>query len=160
MGHLTGVQELLEFSFESTVAPEVPAAALLRLARRSAAFNARMALTGRLDYAQGRFVQTLEGPADVVLPLAGLILADTRHRAIEVDRLRRRCRSALPGLAGQRVRAFSAGGRGGGPGLPAAAGGSSAGGSALVCPRPRCPRPAFGASRRLTINPRRRHWAP
>ena len=64
----------------------MPAAALLRLARRAAAFNACMGLTGRLRLDGRRFVQTVEGPADVVLPLAGAILADPRHGAIWVTR--------------------------------------------------------------------------
>lgn len=84
MGDLTVARDLLEFSFESAVASDMSAAALLRLVRRSAAFNARMGLTGWLHLDGGRFVQCLEGRAPVVLPLAGRILADPRHESIMV----------------------------------------------------------------------------
>ena len=83
MGDLTEARDLLEFSFESTVS-DVPEAALQRLARRSAAFNVRMGLTGRLRLEDGRFIQSLEGRAAVLLPLAGRILADPRHGSIRV----------------------------------------------------------------------------
>ncbi len=76
-------RELLEFSFESVATP-VPPAALWRLARRAAVFNRMMGVTGRLRLDGGRFVQTIEGRAAIVLPLAGLILADERHEAIRV----------------------------------------------------------------------------
>lgn len=84
MGDLTAARDLLEFSFESTAVPALPEAALQRLARRSAAFNVRMGLTGRLRLEDGRFVQSLEGRAAVLLPLAGRILADPRHDSIRV----------------------------------------------------------------------------
>lgn len=84
MGDLTVVRDLLEFSFESTVAPDMPAAVLQRLVRRSAAFNARTGLTGCLRLDHGRFVHSLEGRASVLLPLAGRILADRRHGSIRV----------------------------------------------------------------------------
>jgi hypothetical protein len=83
MGDFENARNLLEFSFES-VASAMPASTLLRLARRAAAFNTCMGLTGRLRLDGRRFVQTVEGPADVVLPLAGVILADPRHGAIRV----------------------------------------------------------------------------
>lgn len=83
MGDLTEARDLLEFSFESTVS-DLPEAALQRLARRSAAFNVRMGLTGRLRLEDGRFIQSLEGRAAVLLPLAGRILADPRHGSIRV----------------------------------------------------------------------------
>lgn len=76
-------RDLIEFSFESVAMP-APRAALWRLARRAAAFNRQMGLTGRLRLDGDRFVQSLEGRAAIVLPLAGLILADPRHRAIRV----------------------------------------------------------------------------
>jgi len=102
MAHLRGVRDLLEFSFESLVAPDMPDAALVRLSRQAATNNARMGLTGRLVCADGRFVQTLEGPAAVLLPLAGLILADRRHRSIRV--------TAFGGTAERRFHDWSAAG--------------------------------------------------
>ena len=83
MRDFNDARELLEFSFESVASP-LPPAALWRLARRAAAFNTVMGLTGRLRLDGDRFVQTVEGRAGTVLPLAGLILADQRHGAIRV----------------------------------------------------------------------------
>jgi hypothetical protein len=83
MRDLGDVLELLEFSFESTASP-MPPAALWRLARQSLAFNTAMGLTGRLRFDGRRFVQTVEGNAAIVLPLAGAILADPRHGKIRV----------------------------------------------------------------------------
>lgn len=83
MGEVSNARGLLVFSFESD-ASAVPAAALLRLARRAQVYNACMGLTGRLRLDGERFVQTVEGPAEIVLPLAGSILADPRHGAIRV----------------------------------------------------------------------------
>ncbi len=84
MGDLTDLRDLLEFSFESRVAPDIPDAALHRLARLSAAYNGRMGLTGCLRFDGGRISQTIEGLPALLLPLAGRILADTRHREIRV----------------------------------------------------------------------------
>jgi hypothetical protein len=78
----SGGRDLVEFSFESAPAAELPAAVFLRLARQASAFNIRMGLTGRLRLQGGRFVQTIEGQCDVVLALAARILADHRHQAI------------------------------------------------------------------------------
>ena len=83
MRDINDARELLEFSFESVASP-LPCAALWRLARRATAFNTMMGLTGRLRFDGDRFVQTIEGPAAVVQPLAGQILADQRHGAIRV----------------------------------------------------------------------------
>jgi hypothetical protein len=83
MGELESASVLLEFSFESAWSA-MPPAALLRLARRAATMNRRIGVTGRLRLDGARFVQTMEGPAEVVLSLAGAILADPRHHAIRV----------------------------------------------------------------------------
>lgn len=74
--------DLVEFSFESKVVGDLPGAVLLRLSRQASAFNASMGLTGRLVMRDGRFIQSLEGSADILLPLAARILADPRHGAI------------------------------------------------------------------------------
>lgn len=84
MRKLGDTGELVEFSFESKAAPGLPAAVFLRLARQASLRNARSGLTGELRFDGARFVQTLEGPCDVVLPLAARILADPRHRAVRV----------------------------------------------------------------------------
>jgi hypothetical protein len=84
----SGDGDLVEFSFESVAAVELPPAALLRMARRASAFNARMGVTGRLRLHGGRFVQTIEGRCAVVLELAARILADSRHEAIRTTSFR------------------------------------------------------------------------
>jgi hypothetical protein len=82
MLHLCGDTALVEFAFESRAVIDLPEAALLRLALRASAFNARAGLTGRLALVDGRFHQTLEGETDTILPLAARILADPRHESI------------------------------------------------------------------------------
>jgi hypothetical protein len=84
MGKLGATEELIEFSYESTAAPDLPPAVFLRLARQASLRNGRSGLTGELRFDGTRFVQTLEGPCDVVLPLAASILADSRHRDVRV----------------------------------------------------------------------------
>ena len=79
-----GAEGLVEFSFESTAAGDVPPAAFLRLARQTSLENSCAGLTGELRFDGVRLVQTVEGPCDVVLPLAARILADRRHGAIRV----------------------------------------------------------------------------
>jgi hypothetical protein len=82
MLNLSGDRDLVEFSFESKAVGNLPNAVMLRLARRSSAYNTRMGLTGQLVLSEGRFTQSLEGPADTLLSLAARILADPRHEAI------------------------------------------------------------------------------
>ena len=84
MGNLEEVQEIVEFSFESVADPSMPDSALLRLARQATAMNLQLGLTGHMAFEDGRFVQTLEGSAATLLPLAGRILADPRHQAIGI----------------------------------------------------------------------------
>ena len=79
---------LVEFAFVSKVSPDLPAAALLRVARQSWSFNARMGLTGVLRFVEGRFEQVVEGRCTVVLPLAARILGDPRHGAISITAFR------------------------------------------------------------------------
>lgn len=75
---------LVAFSFESSMIAGLPLAAQRRLAERASLFNARMQLTGELLLSQGRFSATIEGRPEIVLPLAGRIIADRRHEAIRV----------------------------------------------------------------------------
>ena len=79
---------LVEFAFESEVAPGVPTAALLRLARQVSRFNTIAGITGTLCLEGGRIRQVIEGPCHVVLPLVARILTDRRHGAIAVTALR------------------------------------------------------------------------
>jgi hypothetical protein len=84
MGLLKHARDLMEFSYESAPAEDLPAAALIRLARQAGTFNQRGGVTGHLRLEYGRFLQTLEGPAETVFALAGRILADSRHQRIRV----------------------------------------------------------------------------
>jgi hypothetical protein len=77
--------ELVGLSFGSAAAPDLPLAAWQRLACHTLAVNPGRGLTGELRLDEGRFLATLEGRADVLLPLAARILADPRHAAIRVD---------------------------------------------------------------------------
>jgi hypothetical protein len=80
-----GESDLVEFAFESEVsAGGLPAAALARLARQSWSFNTRMGLTGRLEFRDGRFFETVEGPCAIVQSLAVRILCDRRHGLIRI----------------------------------------------------------------------------
>lgn len=58
---------------------EVDAAAILESARRR---NALRAITGMLYFDGTRFLQALEGPADIVQETLDRIRSDPRHRAI------------------------------------------------------------------------------
>lgn len=46
--------------------------------------NERREVTGALIYADGAFLQVLEGPKDTVMNLLGSIAADTRHTDVRV----------------------------------------------------------------------------
>jgi hypothetical protein len=84
MRGLGNTAELVGLSFESVAAPDLPLAALQRLARYTLAVNPRLGLTGELRVEHGRFALALEGRADILLPLAARILADPRHMAIRI----------------------------------------------------------------------------
>ena len=81
--------ELVEFAFESRAASDLPDAALLRLARQTWIFNARMGLSGEMRLQDGRFLQVVEGRCDIVQALAARILADPRHGSIRIGAFRR-----------------------------------------------------------------------
>ena len=76
--------ELVEFAFTSVASPDLPPAALVRLAHQAWSFNTRMGLTGRLERQGDRLSQVVEGPCGMVQALAARILADPRHRDIAV----------------------------------------------------------------------------
>ncbi len=84
-----GDDDLVEFCFVSQVAPDLPAAVFLRLARQSWSFNTRMGLSGELRLQDGRFVEAIEGRCEVVQALAARILADPRHGSIRIAAFRR-----------------------------------------------------------------------
>lgn len=52
---------------------------LLRISREN---NARLDITGLLLYKDGNFIQALEGPEEVVLPLYDKICRDRRHTGV------------------------------------------------------------------------------
>jgi hypothetical protein len=76
---------LVQFAYVSRPAPGLPLATLLRLARQSWSFNRTVGITGCLRYDAGRFLQVIEGPSEVVLPLSSRILADERHGEIAIE---------------------------------------------------------------------------
>ncbi|HVL19736.1 MAG TPA: BLUF domain-containing protein [Amaricoccus sp.] len=92
-----GSRDLVEFSFVSKVSPDLPTSALLRLARQSWSFNLKMGLTGTLRLVGDTFAEEIEGPCDVVQPLAARILGDPRHGAIRISAFRRLERRRHPG---------------------------------------------------------------
>lgn len=75
---------LVEFSYASRASDELPNAALLRLAQQAWSHNTRLGVTGSLTFEDGAFRQVIEGPSDVILPLASRILTDPRHEAISI----------------------------------------------------------------------------
>jgi Sensors of blue-light using FAD len=75
---------LVEFSYVSRVGAFVSQRAILRLAQDAFRFNTRAGLSGRLSFDSGKFSQIIEGPSEVVLPLASRILTDTRHCDISI----------------------------------------------------------------------------
>lgn len=84
-----GSRDLVEFSFVSKVSPDLPTSALLRLARQSWSFNLKSGLTGTLRLIGDTFAEEIEGPCDVVQPLAARILGDPRHGTIRISAFRR-----------------------------------------------------------------------
>lgn len=69
-------------TYVSTAAVPFRLSALHDLMVSSRERNASMDVTGMLLYAGGRFIQTLEGPADAVDGLFERIAADPRHRRV------------------------------------------------------------------------------
>lgn len=79
---------LVNFAYSSFPAGDLAESALRLLLRQIWTFNTRNHLTGELRYADGRFIQVLEGACDVLLPLASRVLGDRRHGAIIIDAFR------------------------------------------------------------------------
>lgn len=82
MGAALPKAPLVEFSYASKASEGLPNAALLRLAQQAWSRNTRLGVTGSLTFEDGAFQQVIEGPSDVILPLASRILTDPRHEAI------------------------------------------------------------------------------
>ncbi|MEL7187981.1 MAG: BLUF domain-containing protein [Pseudomonadota bacterium] len=57
---------------------------LFRLVSASSRYNGQVGVTGFLLYANGRFLQLLEGPDDQVTQLFALIKSDVRHDRCEI----------------------------------------------------------------------------
>lgn len=85
MPDVLGSRDLVEFSFASRAAPDLPTSALLRLARQAWSFNLKMGLTGNLRLTGDMFSFEIEGPCDVIQPLAARILGDERHGTIRIS---------------------------------------------------------------------------
>lgn len=81
---MVGSKALIEFSFVSRLSPGLMTSDLLRLARQSWSFNLKKGLTGTLRLLDGEFAEVIEGPCEVVQPLAARILGDDRHGSIKV----------------------------------------------------------------------------
>ncbi len=76
---------LVRFSCWSTLSDRLTAAETLDIVRRAWSYNSRNGITGELRVAGGRCEQTIEGPCDVILPLAARVLSDPRHGEIRVE---------------------------------------------------------------------------
>lgn len=71
---------MISLTYMSTATTPFDAGALVELLAESRANNHAAGLTGMLLYAEGHFIQTLEGPADAVDVTYRRISADRRHR--------------------------------------------------------------------------------
>lgn len=89
MPDVRGPGDLVVFSFVSKVRPDLPTSTLLRLARQSWRYNLKMGLTGELSLRGEVFAEEIEGPCDIIQPLAARILADDRHGSIRIQAFRR-----------------------------------------------------------------------
>lgn len=73
---------MISLTYLSSAVEPMSPAELEDLLRQSRAANHAADLTGALLYADGSFVQTLEGPDAAVHATFGRILADPRHRGL------------------------------------------------------------------------------
>ncbi|KJQ54724.1 BLUF domain-containing protein [Microbacterium sp. SA39] len=76
--------ELTSLVYTSTASAPFRATALDHLLAQCRALNEAKELTGMLLYRGERFIQVLEGPADVVRRLARTIERDPRHHSMRV----------------------------------------------------------------------------
>ena len=75
---------VLSLTYLSSATQKPDADELERLLRSVRVKNEALGITGLLLYADGNYVQTLEGPGDVVDAAFGRIVADPRHRGVFV----------------------------------------------------------------------------
>ncbi|MFG6504583.1 BLUF domain-containing protein [Microbacterium sp. P05] len=75
---------LLSLSYTSAAVPPFGSEALKEVLPPWQEINARAQLTGLLLYSRGRFLQTLEGPADSVRQMMSTIAADPRHDDVRI----------------------------------------------------------------------------
>lgn len=75
---------MLSLTYFSTSASDLDRDDLLALLHHARSRNASVGVTGMLLYADRSFVQTLEGPDDVVDDTFRRISGDPRHRAVSV----------------------------------------------------------------------------
>lgn len=75
---------MLSLTYFSTSTGELGKDELVDLLARSRANNRAAGLTGLLLYADGSFVQTLEGPDEVVEETFRRISRDVRHRSVSI----------------------------------------------------------------------------
>ena len=76
--------DLLSIVYSSSAAHPFPDEELAALLATSRANNARTRLTGMLLHRSGRFLQVLEGPADVLRERMSVIAADPRHLDVRI----------------------------------------------------------------------------
>lgn len=76
-------EALFQLVYESTEARSMTEADLRALLRKARAKNDKLGVTGLLLYAQGRFLQVLEGPESAVRRLYATIQEDPRHINVE-----------------------------------------------------------------------------
>ena len=71
---------IFQLAYESTAVQKFYAKELLELLAKSRARNAETGISGMLLYHEGRFLQLLEGPQEIVLERFERIAADERHK--------------------------------------------------------------------------------
>lgn len=79
-----GRTTVLSLTYFSTATSAMSADDLRELLRRTRERNESVGLTGLLLYADGSFVQTLEGPDELVQETFARISRDPRHRSVSV----------------------------------------------------------------------------
>jgi hypothetical protein len=76
------VSDLVHLAYVSAATAEYTDDALLRILRTAREWNEQVGVTGMLVYADGSFMQVLEGPAEEVDALLDRISSDPRHRGV------------------------------------------------------------------------------
>jgi len=79
----TASASLLQLVYESAATREMTDADLRELLKQARSNNEELGITGLLLYANGRFLQVLEGPEPAVRDLFNTIEGDPRHTSVE-----------------------------------------------------------------------------